>query len=308
MKYIMKIKKTLLFLILFPIIISCGVNIGNDRLDNNEEQICYGTIVSIIWTGDSNSILYVCQYRSDSIIQSSPNNSDLYTYNITTHVPQLIKAFPMTEIWDLNIINGDEIIGIYIDSSSSSSGLSGIWMILPKMIFIDKGNSVAVNEKNKILVIVDESEYRIIIRYIDIAGTQKGEILDTLRFYSIYSNGIDTINDEIAISANFDQIKNDEVMLNIYLLQIKGGTPTRISNNQIDSSPSFSPDGRYIAYCGGNAYYNQTLYVYDKINKINKSYLSYKCDIVSWSPDGKNIAIVNNYNEIIIVDLLSLLQ
>ena len=108
---------------------------------------------------------------------------------------------------------------------------------------------------------------------------------------------------KLAFVRNTDKVEATSTNSDVFVLPVTGGEPTRItgSNMGADSSPSFSPDGRYIAYRSqaraGFEADAWKLMLYDRESGKSRS-LSDKFDFhvesFTFSPDSRKIYFVSH--------------
>ena len=88
--------------------------------------------------------------------------------------------------------------------------------------------------------------------------------------------------------------------MEIYVMDNDGGNPRRLTNNPLDEwYPSWSPDGKRIAFTSMKNGGNWEIYVMDADggNQRNLTKNPFSDRDPSWSPDGKRIAFVSNRDE-----------
>ncbi len=102
---------------------------------------------------------------------------------------------------------------------------------------------------------------------------------------------------EIAYTSNIDEVQATSTNSDIWIVPLAGGTPKKITTNPgSDSTPLYSPDGKYIAYRsqlrGGYESDRFRLMLYErasgKITDISPNFDRW-VDSMSWSPDSKTI-------------------
>ena len=102
---------------------------------------------------------------------------------------------------------------------------------------------------------------------------------------------------EIAYTSNIDEVQATSTNSDIFIVPVAGGTPKRITTNPgSDSTPLYSPDGKYIAYRaqlrGGYESDRFRLMLYEratgKITDVSPNFDRW-VDSMAWSPDSKTI-------------------
>ncbi|HVP48382.1 MAG TPA: protein kinase, partial [Bryobacteraceae bacterium] len=80
----------------------------------------------------------------------------------------------------------------------------------------------------------------------------------------------------------------------IYVKLVDAGTPLRLTSNPADeSSPAWSPDARYIAFCRSVSGHAEIWMIPSLGGAERKLAESVSCDLMSWSPDGKFLALID---------------
>ena len=106
---------------------------------------------------------------------------------------------------------------------------------------------------------------------------------------------------EIAFTSNIDEVEATSTNNDVFVVPITGGTPKKISFSPgSDSTPLYSPDGRYIAYRSqARAGYESDrfrLLIYDRksgtTSDLTKNFDRW-VEAFTWSPDSKQILFVS---------------
>ncbi len=102
---------------------------------------------------------------------------------------------------------------------------------------------------------------------------------------------------EVAYTSNIDEVQATSTNSDIFIVPVAGGAPKRITTNPgSDSTPLYSPDGKYIAYRaqlrGGYESDRFRLMLYEratgKITDMTPNFDRW-VDSMAWSPDSKTI-------------------
>src|SRR5579862_7094826 len=102
---------------------------------------------------------------------------------------------------------------------------------------------------------------------------------------------------EVAYTSNIDEVQATSTNSDIFIVPVAGGTPKKITTNPgSDSTPLYSPDGKYIAYRsqlrGGYESDRFRLMLYErstgKITDVMPNFDRW-VDSMAWSPDSKTI-------------------
>ena len=111
-------------------------------------------------------------------------------------------------------------------------------------------------------------------------------------FYAISPDG-----QEVAFTSNIDEVGATSTNNDIFIVPISGGTPKKISTSPgSDSTPIYSPDGKYLAWRmqarGGYESDRFRLVIYDRksgqIQNLTEN-LDRWIENIAWSPDSKSI-------------------
>ena len=90
------------------------------------------------------------------------------------------------------------------------------------------------------------------------------------------------------------------------MIDVKKGNHTNLTDSPsiIDDHPSWSPDGRRIAFVSGNLTEGYYIYIMDADGR-NRTRLYQSGGSPSWSPDGKGIIFSNRLNiyEILVIKI-----
>jgi len=106
---------------------------------------------------------------------------------------------------------------------------------------------------------------------------------------------------EVAFTSNIDEVEATSTNNEVFIVPITGGTPKKISSSPgSDSTPLYSPDGRYIAYRSqARAGYESDrfrLFIYDRksgtTSDLTRNFDRW-VDAFAWAPDSASIYFVS---------------
>ena len=106
---------------------------------------------------------------------------------------------------------------------------------------------------------------------------------------------------EVAFTSNIDEVEATSTNNDVFVVPITGGTPKKISSSPgSDSTPLYSPDGRYIAYRSqARAGYESDrfrLFLYDRksgaTSDLTRNFDRW-VDAFAWAPDSSSIYFVS---------------
>jgi dipeptidyl aminopeptidase/acylaminoacyl peptidase len=99
----------------------------------------------------------------------------------------------------------------------------------------------------------------------------------------------------VAYAVSTPDMEANRGVSNIWLITTTGGDPIQITQSGRDNSPSWSPDGKTLAFLSSRDGTSQVYLLPMDGGEANKlTTLSTGADLFKWSPDGKNIAFTSS--------------
>src|SRR5438045_6928766 len=89
--------------------------------------------------------------------------------------------------------------------------------------------------------------------------------------------------------------KEDNSDTDIYMVPASGGTAVKLtSSKKPETSPRWSPDGRYLAFLSGRAGTKTQVYLLDRRGGDAQQLTDYKtgASAIAWSPDSRKLAVL----------------
>jgi dipeptidyl aminopeptidase/acylaminoacyl peptidase len=89
--------------------------------------------------------------------------------------------------------------------------------------------------------------------------------------------------------------KEDSTDTDIYMVSASGGTPIRLtSSKKPETSPRWSPDGRYLAFLSARDGKKTQVYLLDRRGGDPQQLTTYKSSVsaIAWSPDSTRLAVL----------------
>lgn len=100
----------------------------------------------------------------------------------------------------------------------------------------------------------------------------------------------------VAYEVKIAEREKDRVQGDLFMVPLAGGAPLRLTSTvkESESSPRFSPDGRYLAFLSSREGKTTQVWLLDRRGGEAVKLTSYKADVsdLAWSPDGKRLALV----------------
>jgi dipeptidyl aminopeptidase/acylaminoacyl peptidase len=94
--------------------------------------------------------------------------------------------------------------------------------------------------------------------------------------------------------SNLDR-KTDERVTHIFMMPLSGGAPWALTSGaKSETSPRFSPDGRYLAFLSSREGKKTQVFLMNRAGGEATRVTDYRADVsfLSWSPDSKRLALV----------------
>jgi dipeptidyl aminopeptidase/acylaminoacyl peptidase len=99
----------------------------------------------------------------------------------------------------------------------------------------------------------------------------------------------------VAYTVKAYQRKEDGADTDVYMVPLAGGEPLRLTASpKPETSPRWSPDGRYLAFLSGREGKKTQVWLLPRVGGEAVQLTHYPADVqnVAWSPDGKRLALV----------------
>lgn len=118
---------------------------------------------------------------------------------------------------------------------------------------------------------------------------------DLIQLHRVSGAAISKDGKWAAFSVSTPDMEANRGISNIWIVSTSGGDPIQVTQGGRDNSPSWSPDGKTIAFLSardGNSQVYLLPMEGGEAKKLTK--LSTGADLFHWSPDGKNIAFTSS--------------
>ncbi len=99
----------------------------------------------------------------------------------------------------------------------------------------------------------------------------------------------------VAYTVKAYQRKEDGADTDVYMVPLAGGEPLRLTASpKPETSPRWSPDGRYLAFLSGREGKKTQVWLLPRVGGEAVQLTHYPADVqnLAWSPDGKRLALV----------------
>src|SRR5215470_4267064 len=127
------------------------------------------------------------------------------------------------------------------------------------------------------------------------AQTRSLRVDDAFAFKEVADPRVSPDGAWVAYTVSAMDLKADESDTDVYMLPVAGGEPVRVtSTKKPETSPRFSPDGRYLAFLSGRDGKKSQVWLLDRRGGEAVKLTDYKGGVstFAWSPDGTRLAVV----------------
>jgi dipeptidyl aminopeptidase/acylaminoacyl peptidase len=118
---------------------------------------------------------------------------------------------------------------------------------------------------------------------------------DMIKLHRISGAAISRDGKWVAYSVSTPDLEANRSVTNIWIVSASGSDPFQVSQGGRDSSPSWSPDGKTLAFLSARDGNSQVYLLSMEGGEAKKlTQLSTGADLFHWSPDGKTIAFTSS--------------
>jgi len=118
---------------------------------------------------------------------------------------------------------------------------------------------------------------------------------DLIQLHRVSGPAISSDGKWVSYSVSTPDMEANRGVSNIWIVSTTGGDPTQVSQGGRDNSPSWSPDGKTLAFLSARDGSSQVYLLSMAGGEAKKlTQLSTGADLFHWSPDGKTIAFTSS--------------
>jgi dipeptidyl aminopeptidase/acylaminoacyl peptidase len=117
---------------------------------------------------------------------------------------------------------------------------------------------------------------------------------DLIKLHRISAPEVSPDGKWVAYGVSTPDLETNRNVSNIWIVSTSGGEPMQLTQSGKDSAPSWSPDGKSLAFVSAREGSSQVYLISMEGGEAKKlTTLSTGADLFKWSPDGKNIAFTS---------------
>ena len=118
---------------------------------------------------------------------------------------------------------------------------------------------------------------------------------DLIKMHRVTGASISQDGKQVAYALSTPDLEANRSVTNVWVVSVSGGAPVQVTQGGRDNSPSWSPDGKTLAFLSARDGNSQVYLLSMDGGEAKKlTQLSTGADLFHWSPDGRTIAFTSS--------------